>query len=304
MFKRIGLLILTNFAIVLALGVVVNVLGALGLFNHLAFLHDYGPLLIISAIFGFGGAFISLLISKPMAKWSTGAEVIVTPRNETERWLLDTVRRLSDRAGIGMPEVAVYDSPEMNAFATGATRNSALVAVSSGILTRMNRSELEAVLGHELTHVSNGDMVTLTLLQGVLNTFVFFLARVIGTLVDSALSRDDRGERRGGGIGYFFTVMFAQMVLGLLATLVVAWFSRRREYRADAGGAELGSKSGMISALARLGHEEDTMLPKSMAAFGIRGDGLLGLLRSHPPIEDRIRALQTAPADSGLAAAH
>ncbi|HEY2407410.1 MAG TPA: protease HtpX [Polyangiaceae bacterium] len=291
MFKRVALLILTNLAIVLVLGVIINVLGALGVF-HGVFMQNYGALLVISAVMGFGGAFISLLISKPMAKWSTGAQVISMPRNDTEAWLLDTVSRLAARAGIAMPEVAIYDSEDMNAFATGATRNSALVAVSSGILARMNRPELEAVLGHELTHVTNGDMVTLTLLQGVLNTFVFFLARVIGTLVDSALSGRDR-DRRGGGIGYFMTVMFAQIVLGLLASFVVAWFSRRREYRADAGGAGLGSRDGMISALRRLGQSEETGLPKTMAAFGINGGGMLGLLRSHPPIEDRIAALQS-----------
>ena len=199
--------------------------------------------------------------------------------------------RHANRVGIKMPEVAIYDGPEMNAFATGATRNSSLVAVSSGLLRQMQRNEVDAVLGHEISHVANGDMVTLTLLQGVLNTFVIFLSRVIGGIIDSALrGRDDR--ERGGGIGYFITVMILQSVLGLLASLIVAWFSRRREYRADRGGATLASTPAMVSALSRLGQAQETALPQAMAAFGINGGGLIGLLRTHPPIEDRIRALQ------------
>jgi heat shock protein HtpX len=248
--------------------------------------------MVFSALFGFGGAFISLLISKWIAKMTTGAKVIDVPQNATESWLVDTVRRHANRAGIGMPEVAIYDSPDMNAFATGPSRNNALVAVSSGLLRSMDRAELDAVLGHEITHIENGDMVTLTLIQGVLNTFVIFLSRVIGGLIDGALR--GRDERRGGGIGYFFTVMILQTVLGLLASLIIAWFSRRREYRADRGGATLANTPAMISALRRLGQGQESGLPQAMAAFGINGGGLVGLLRSHPPIEERIRALEEA----------
>jgi heat shock protein HtpX len=288
--KRFGLLILTNFAIMLAISAVWGVLQATGVIRNVEALNHYAPLLLFSALLGFGGAFISLLISRPMAKWTTGAQVIVTPRNASEAWLLETVRRHASRAEIGMPEVAVYDSPDMNAFATGATKNSALVAVSTGLLTSMDRAEVDAVLGHEVTHIANGDMVTLTLLQGVLNTFVIFLSRVIGGLIDSAMrGRDERD--RGGGLGYFFTVMILQTVLGLLASLVVAWFSRRREYRADRGGAELAGTPAMVNALRRLGQTEESGLPKAVAAFGINGRGVGALFRTHPPIEDRIRAL-------------
>jgi heat shock protein HtpX len=289
--KRIGLFLLTNFAILITLSVIYQILLATGVVRGTEAAGAYGPLLLMSALFGFGGAILSLLISKFTAKWMTGAKVIESPRNATEAWLLETVRRHADRAGIGMPEVAVYDAPEMNAFATGASRNHALVAVSSGLLQSMDRTQVDAVLGHEITHIENGDMVTLTLIQGVLNTFVIFLSRVIGGLIDSALrGRDDR--ERGGGFGYFITVMVLQTVLGLLASLVIAWFSRRREYRADRGGATLASTPAMVSALSRLGQAQETALPQAMAAFGINGGGLIGLLRTHPPIEDRIRALQ------------
>lgn len=291
MFKRIGLFLLTNFAIMITLTVIWEVISASGLIRNTEVLGQYGPLMAFSVLFGFGGAFISLLLSKTIAKWTTRAQVIDAPRNANEAWLLDTVRRHADRAGIGMPEVAVYDAPEMNAFATGATRNHALVAVSSGLLRSMDRQQVDAVLGHEITHIENGDMVTLTLIQGVLNTFVIFLSRVIGSLIDGAMrGRDDRN--RGGGFGYFITVMVLQSVLGLLATFVVAWFSRRREYRADRGGATLAGVPSMVSALRRLGQGEESGLPKAMAAFGINGGNLMSLLRTHPPIEDRIRALE------------
>jgi heat shock protein HtpX len=290
-FKRIGLFLLTNFAIMITLTVIWELINASGLIRNMQAFGGYGPLMVMSALFGFGGALISLLISKWVAKRMTGAQVIESPRNADEAWLVDTVRRHAQRAGIGMPEVAIYDSPDMNAFATGASRNHALVAVSSGLLRAMDRSQVDAVLGHEITHIENGDMVTLTLIQGVLNTFVIFLSRVIGGLIDGALrGRDDR--ERGGGFGYFITVMVLQSVLGLLASFIVAWYSRRREYRADHGGATLASTPAMVSALRRLGQGEEAGLPKAMAAFGINGGGLMGLLRTHPPIEDRIRALQ------------
>jgi heat shock protein HtpX len=292
-FKRVALLIVTNFAVMILLSIAVQVLMATGLVSP-SVLGNYGSLLAVSAIFGFGGSFISLLMSKWMAKMSTGAQVIEAPRSSQEAWLLETVRRQAERVGIDMPEVAIYDSPEPNAFATGATKNSALVAVSTGLLSRMQREEVEAVLGHEVSHVANGDMVTLTLLQGVLNTFVFFLSRIVGSLVDSALRGRDEERREGGGIGYFVTVMVSQIVLGLLASLIVAWFSRRREYRADAGGANLAGRRSMIDALKRLqGDHSD--LPQSLSAFGIRS-GAVSWFSSHPPIEERIRRLSESPA--------
>lgn len=301
MFKRIALFVLTNFAVMLAITVVINVLGALGVFGHGDFMRQYGPLVVISGVVGFGGSFISLLASKWIAKWTTGARVITAPQSSDEAWLVQTVEQLAQRAGVGMPEVAIYDSPELNAFATGATRNSALVAVSSGLLGRMSRPEVEAVLGHELTHVANGDMVTLTLLQGVLNTFVFFFSRVIGGLIDSALrGRDD--DRRGGGIGYFISTLVAQVVLGFLAMLIIAAFSRFREFRADRGGANLAGRAKMIQALRHLGSQEESALPKSMAAFGINGGGVGAWLRSHPPIAERIHALEAAGQGAPLSA--
>jgi heat shock protein HtpX len=292
--KRVVLLIVTNLAVVFLLNIVVQVLLASGVISPKA-IGNYGGLLVMAAIFGFGGSFISLLISKWMAKMTTGAKVIEAPRNSTEAWLLETVRRQSERVGIEMPEVAVFDSPEPNAFATGATKNSALVAVSTGLLQRMDREQVEAVLGHEITHAANGDMVTLSLLQGVLNTFVIFFSRIIGAFVDAALRGRDDDRRGSSGMGYFIAVMVSQLLLGFLASLIVMWFSRLREYRADKGGAELGGRGNMINALRRLQGEEPSSLPQAMSSFGIRS-GVLGLLSSHPPIEERIKRLQESAA--------
>lgn len=286
--KRIVLFVLTNIAVMVVMSVVLSVLG-LDRYLHAQGL-NLGGLLAFSLVVGFTGSIFSLLISKPMAKWSTGAQVIEQPANSTEQWLLETVRRLAANAGIGMPEVAVYEG-EPNAFATGANRNDALVAVSTGLLQNMTREEVEAVLGHEVAHIANGDMVTMTLLQGVVNTFVVFLSRVVGYLVDRSLSRD--GEQ-SSGIGYMITVIVCQIVFGLLASMIVAWFSRQREFRADAGSAQLlGSKRPMINALARLGQMHEAELPQSVAALGInKSAGVLDLFASHPPIEERIAALQ------------
>ena len=286
--KRIVLFVLTNIAVMVVMSVVLSVLG-LDRYLHAQGL-NLGGLLVFSLVVGFTGSIFSLLISKPMAKWSTGAQVIEQPANSTEQWLLDTVRRLASNAGIGMPEVAVYEG-EPNAFATGANRNEALVAVSTGLLQNMTREEVEAVLGHEVAHIANGDMVTMTLLQGVVNTFVVFLSRVVGYLVDRSLSRD--GEQ-STGIGYMITVIVCQIVFGLLASMIVAWFSRQREFRADAGSAQLlGNKRPMINALARLGQMHEAELPQSVAALGInKSAGVLDLFASHPPIEERIAALQ------------
>jgi heat shock protein HtpX len=249
---------------------------------------NLGALLAFSAILGFGGAFISLLLSKTMAKWSTGAKVIETPRSEGETWLLATVKRLADKAGIAMPEVALYEG-EPNAFATGAFKNSALVAVSTGLLNAMSREEIEAVLGHEVTHVANGDMVTLALIQGVVNTFVVFLARIVGSIVDRTVFRTERGI----GPGYYLTVFVCQIVFGVLAAIIVAWFSRQREFRADAGSAKyLGTPQPMMHALARLGGLPPGELPKSLSGFGITDKVGMSLFATHPPIEARIRALQ------------
>jgi heat shock protein HtpX len=249
-------------------------------------------LLVFSLVVGFTGAIFSLLISKPMAKWSTGAQVIEYPANSTEQWLLDTVHRLAANAGIGRPEVAVYEG-EPNAFATGANRDDALVAVSTGLLQNMTREELEAVLGHEVAHIANGDMVTMTLLQGVVNTFVVFLSRVVGYMVDRALSKN---SNESVGIGYTITVIVCQIVFGLLASMIVAWFSRQREFRADAGSARLlGNNRPMINALMRLGQMHTASLPQSVAALGInKSEGVMELFSSHPPIEQRIAALQQA----------
>jgi len=252
-------------------------------------------LLVMAAVFGFGGSFISLLISKWMAKRATGAHVIEVPSNTTERWLVDTVKRQAEKAGIGMPEVAVYDAPEINAFATGWNRNDALVAVSTGLLQNMSQDEAEAVLGHEVSHVANGDMVTLTLIQGVVNTFVIFLSRVVGFVVDRVVFRNERGH----GPGFWVTTIIAQLVLGLLASIVVMWFSRQREFRADVGGATLAGRGKMISALERLklNHEQPAQLPDAVKAFGISGGvgaGLKRLFMSHPPLDERIAALKSA----------
>ncbi|MDG4559807.1 MAG: protease HtpX [Candidatus Competibacter sp.] len=291
--KRIVLFVATNLGVVLLLGVIARLLGVD------RFLYQSGlnltSLLIFAAIFGMGGSLISLLMSKWIAKMSVGAQIIEQPRTQTEQWLVETVRRQAQRAGIGMPEVAIYDSPEPNAFATGANRNAALVAVSTGLLEQMTAEEAEAVLGHEVSHVANGDMVTLALIQGVLNTFVIALSRVVGYLVDQALSSRDQ-EYRGPGIGYWITSMVMEVVFGLLASLVVMWFSRWREFHADAGGAELAGRGKMIAALERLRQlSEPSQLPSQMAAFGINGglgDGLRKLFMTHPPLEERIEALR------------
>ncbi len=286
--KRIMLFVLTNIAVIAVLSIVLSVLGVDRFMSAQGL--NVGMLLVFSLIVGFTGSIISLLISKPMAKWSTGARVIEHPENSTEQWLLDTVRRLSQRAGIGMPEVAVYDG-EPNAFATGAFKNEALVAVSTGLLANMTRDEVEAVLGHEVAHIANGDMVTMTLIQGVTNTFVIFLSRVVGYLVDRAISRN--GEA-GGGIGYMVTVIVCQIVFGIAASMIVAWFSRQREFRADAGSAQLlGQRQPMINALYRLGGMHEASLPQNVATLGInRSGGFFQLFSSHPPIEQRIAALQ------------
>jgi heat shock protein HtpX len=286
--KRVFLFLLTNLAVMLVLGVVTSMLGinryltASGL--------NLPMLLAFSAVVGFTGAIFSLLISKPMAKWSTGARVIDSPQNETERWLVDVVRRLTSKANIGMPEVAVYEG-EPNAFATGAFKNSSLVAVSTGLLESMTKEEVEAVLAHEVSHIVNGDMVTLTLIQGVVNTFVVFLSKIVGYFVDRVVLKNDRS---GPGIGYYVTDIACQILFGLLASIIVAWFSRQREFRADAGASSLmGSPQPMMKALARLGGVEAGELPKSMAASGISDKaGVMALFSTHPPIEVRIAALQ------------
>ena len=287
MFKRIGLLIATNLAVMALLGVVLSILQAFGI-N----LGDNATLLVMAAIFGFGGAFFSLLISKWMAKRSTGMVMLEQPRNDGERWLLEVVARQSSAAGIKMPEVGIYDAPEINAFATGANRNNALVAVSSGLLRAMSRDEAEAVIGHEISHVANGDMVTMTLIQGVLNTFVIFLSRVVGRTIDAAIS----GNRDSGpGFAYYGIVFALDLAFGMLAQVVVMWFSRQREFRADAGGARLAGKSKMIAALHKLGQNQGVnTLPSAVKAFGISGGiahGLRGLFMSHPPLEVRIARL-------------
>ena len=289
--KRIVLFVLTNLAVMLVLGIAASVLGVNRFLTANGL--NLGMLLGFAAIMGFGGAIISLLISKPMAKWTTGAQIINDSADPTHRWIVQTVAQFSQKAGIQMPEVAIYDG-EPNAFATGAFKNSALVAVSTGLLHSMNREEVEAVIGHEVAHVANGDMVTMTLIQGVMNTFVVFLSRVIGYFVDRVLLKNDR---EGVGIGYYVTTIVLDLVLGMLAAIIVAWFSRQREFRADAGAAQLmGRRQPMINALARLGGLEPGALPQSVANMGIssRPSGLMALFSSHPPIEDRIRALQQA----------
>ena len=297
MFKRIGLFLITNLAVVFVLSITAQLLGVnRGLTaNGL----NLGGLLMFSLLFGFGGAFISLAISKWMAKRSTGARVIDEPRNATERWLVDTVARQAQAAGIGMPEVAIYEAPEINAFATGMSRNSALVAVSTGLLNSMSKDEAEAVLGHEISHVANGDMVTLTLIQGVVNTFVIFLSRVVGYVVDRVILKNDG---RNTGIGFFVATMVAEVLLGIVASMIVAWFSRRREFRADAGGASLAGRDKMVGALQRLKQAyEPATLPEGLQAFGISGGGhggLKALFLSHPPLDDRIAALRAAAVNS------
>ncbi len=287
--KRVFLLIATNIAVILVLSVVASVLGVDRFLTENGL--NLGALLGFSAVFGFGGAFISLAMSKWMAKRSTGARVITEPSNASEMWLLNTVQRQARTAGIGMPEVAIFDAAEPNAFATGMNRNSALVAVSTGLLRNMQQDEVEAVLGHEVSHVANGDMVTLTLVQGVLNTFVMFLSRVVGYFVDRTIFRTERGV----GPGYYISVLVLQMVFGILATMIVCWFSRQREFKADAGGAHLAGKRKMIAALERLqrGQAQST-LPESVEAFGIIG--AKKLFMTHPPLEERIAALKAASA--------
>ena len=285
--KRIVLFLVTNLAVMLVLSVVTSLLGVNRFLTANGL--DLGSLLAFAAVIGFGGSFISLLISKPMAKWSTGARVITQPSSSTEVWLIDSVAKLADRAGLPMPEVAIYEG-EPNAFATGASKSSSLVAVSTGLLQNMTREEAEAVLAHEVAHIANGDMVTMTLIQGVVNTFVIFISRVIGYLVDSFLRRND-SESSGPGIGYMVTSMICEVVFGILASIIVAWFSRQREFRADAGAASLmGSAVPMQNALRRLGNLHTEPLPKNMAASGIAG-GIGSLFATHPPLEARIAAL-------------
>ena len=285
--KRIFLFLATNLAVVVVLGVVASLLGVNRYLTANGL--NLGALLVFAFIMGFGGAIISLLLSKTIAKWSAGVQVIESPRNADEAWIVNTVRKFADQAGIGMPEVGIFEG-EPNAFATGAFKNSALVAVSTGLLQGMTREEVEAVIGHEVSHIANGDMVTMTLIQGVMNTFVVFLSRVIGYIVDGWLSRGE--DRRGPGIGYFITTIVLDILLGFVAAMIVAWFSRQREFRADRGSTQLmGNKQPMIHALARLGGMVPGELPKGLQAMGITS-GVGKLFSTHPPIEERIAALQ------------
>jgi heat shock protein HtpX len=287
--KRILLVLATNLAVVLVLGIVMNIVfSVLGISTR-----SVGGLLVFCAIFGFGGSIISLLISKWMAKRSTNAQVITTPRNQTEAWLVDTVARQAKAAGIGMPEVAIYHAPDMNAFATGAKRDDALVAVSTGLLDNMTRDEVEAVLAHEVSHIANGDMVTLTLIQGVVNTFVMFLARIIANVISSNMSNNNENGQGMGTLAYMATVFVLEMVFGILASIIVMWFSRQREYRADEGSAKLVGKEKMINALQRLGGSREPEMEGSLMAFGINGKRSISeLFLSHPPLEKRIAALR------------
>lgn len=292
--KRIFLFLMTNMAIVLVLGISLRILGVESILDQQGSDLDLNALLIFSAVLGFGGSLISLAMSKWTAKRFTGAQVIEQPRNATEQWLVSTVERQAQQAGIGMPEVAIYDSPDVNAFATGASRNNALVAVSTGLLNNMTRDEAEAVLGHEVSHVANGDMVTLALIQGVVNTFVIFLSRVIGHIVDRVVFKVERGH----GPAFWITAIIAEIILGILASVIVSWFSRRREFRADSGGASLAGREKMIAALERLkGSAEQAHLPDQLAAFGIAGgigQGLKKLFMTHPPLDQRIAALRNS----------
>jgi len=289
--KRIFLFLVTNIAIMVVLSITLRILGVDSLLAQNGSDLNINALVIFSGVFGFGGAFISLAISKWMAKRMTGAVVIDNPSNNIEKWLMETVEKQSKIVGIKMPEVAIFPSNQMNAFATGASKNSALVAVSQGLLKNMNKGEVEAVVGHEMSHVANGDMVTLTLIQGVVNTFVIFFSRVIGHIVDRVILKNQRGY----GIGYFLTTLFAQVILSILASIVVMYFSRKREFVADTGGADLAGHQNMISALKRLAQREPEPLPEQLAAFGIDEKpkkGLAHLWTSHPPLEDRIKALE------------
>ncbi len=296
--KRVIIFLATNIAVMAVISIIVGVFGLNRFLTSNGL--DLPMLLVFSAVVGFSGAFISLLLSKTMAKWSTGARIIQQPGNETEAWLVEKVRALSQKAGITMPEVAIYEG-EPNAFATGAFKNSALVAVSTGLLSSMTRDEVEAVLAHEVAHVANGDMVTLTLVQGVVNTFVVFFARIVGYFVDRVILKNDRGV----GVGYYVASFAAEIIFGILASIIVAWFSRRREFRADAGAAQyMGTPTPMANALARLGGLVPGELPKSFAASGISGRSAFGaLFSSHPPIEDRIRALGGQITNGGTPAA-
>lgn len=292
--KRIFLFLATNLAIITVLSITLSLLGFNGFMESQGVNLDLQALLVFAAVFGFGGAIISLLMSKWIAKRATGAQVITRPRDANEAWLLETVKRQAQLAGIGMPEVAIYPAPEINAFATGANKNNALVAVSAGLLQRMSREEAEAVLGHEVSHVANGDMVTLTLIQGVVNTFVIFFARVIGHVVDRAVFKVERGH----GPAFWITTVVAEIFLGILASIIVLWFSRQREFRADRGGARLAGREKMIAALERLkAQQHPAQLPDRLQAFGISGGvkgGLMRLFMSHPPLDERIEALRRA----------
>lgn len=292
--KRVLLFIVTNIAVLFVLSITLRLLGFEGYLDAQGVNLNIQSLLVFAAVFGFGGSFISLMISKWTAKRMTGARVIEQPRTATEQWLVATVRRHAEQAGIGMPEVAVYQSPDVNAFATGPNRNSALVAVSTGLLDRMSQEEAEAVLGHEVSHVANGDMVTLALIQGVVNTFVIFLSRVIGYVVDRVVFKVERGH----GPAFWITAIIAELLLGILASIIVMWFSRQREFRADAGGAKLAGRDKMIAALERLqAQHEPANLPDQLAAFGISGGspgGFRRLFMSHPPLSERIAALKAS----------
>ncbi len=289
--KRILLFLATNLAIMVVLSITLRILGVERILDEQGVGLDMTSLLIFAAVFGMGGSFLSLAMSKWTAKRFTGAQVIEQPRTPEERWLVETVQRQARAAGIGMPEVAIYDAPDVNAFATGMTRNKALVAVSTGLLRSMSRDEAEAVLGHEVSHVANGDMITLALIQGVVNTFVIFLSRVVGHFVDRVVFKNERGH----GPAFWVTTIVAELVLGILASIIVMWFSRRREFRADAGGAQLAGRQKMISALERLAQAHSAPLPDQLAAFGISGSiahGLKRLFMTHPPLEERIAALR------------
>jgi len=287
--KRIALFLLTNLAVMLILSIVLSIVFSVTGTNS----NSMGGLLILATVFGFGGSFISLAMSKWMAKRSTGARVITSPSNATERWLLETVKRQAHKARINMPEVAIYNAQDMNAFATGMNKNKALVAVSSGLLSQMTHDEAEAVLAHEVSHIANGDMVTLALIQGVVNTFVIFLARVIGSFIDNAM-RGNNNNSSGRGFSYYIIVFILEMVFGILASTIVMYYSRQREYRADAGSASLVGKNKMIAALKRLQTNSEPQLQGSLMAFGISGQKKSSLFMSHPPLALRIQALQNS----------
>jgi heat shock protein HtpX len=288
--KRVLLFIVTNIAVILVLSIIVKILGV----DQFLYANgiNYVSLLIFAGLFGFGGSFISLAISKWMAKWSTGAQVIMQPRSDIEIWLVNTVKKQASQAGIGMPEIAVFESDSPNAFATGMNKNNALVAVSTGLLQTMKRDEVEAVLGHEISHVANGDMITLSLIQGIVNTFVIFISRIVGYFVDRVILKNEEGH----GLGFFITTIVAQIVFGILASIIVMWFSRQREFRADEGGAKLAGAGSMIAALESLQRSSHEPLPDQIKAFGISGkpstSGLKLLFMTHPPLEDRIEALK------------